>query len=131
MAYNFTTKEDCELLLGSTYYSFLFNIVDPSSPPSNVSGNIRFSTLLELSWTPPPAMDRNGLIISYVVKLSAVETDSVWTLFAVNEDIKIGSLNYSYHYNCTVAASTTVGVGPFSPPIIIQIEESGLCGLYA
>jgi hypothetical protein len=106
MVYNFTTKEDF-----------------PASPPAIVSGYVSFTYLLELTWTPPPALDQNGVITSYAVKVHGVETDAVWTMIAVNEDIKIGSLNYSYRYNCSVAASTSTGVGPFSQAITLTIDE--------
>ena len=97
--------------------------LDPAFPPANVSGYDSFSYLLELSWTPPPALDQNGVITSYVVKVHGVETDAVWTVISVNEGIRIGSLNYSYRYNCSVAASTSTGVGPFSQAITLMIDE--------
>ena len=51
---------------------------DPISPPSNLSGHTTFSSILELSWAPPPVLDQNGVITSYVVKVCALETDTVW-----------------------------------------------------
>lgn len=53
-------------------------------------------------------------------------TTIVWTFFAVDEDINIGSLHPYYYYNCTVSARTSAGTGPYSTPITVQTEEAGL-----
>ena len=90
-----------------------------------MSGDVRSSTLVVFTWVAPPAIDQNGVITYYVVKLHEIETDIVWTFFAVDEDINIGSLHPFYYYDCTVAASTSVGTGPRSTSIRIQMEEAG------
>ena len=116
--HNSATNEAYFELLLTTFAS------DPTSPPSNLSGHTTFSSILELSWAPPPVLDQNGVITSYVVKVCALETDTVWTMFALEESIQIGSLNLSYSYNFTVAASTSVGIGPFSQGITLKIDNS-------
>ena len=77
------------------------------------------------TWVAPPAIDHNGIITYYVVKLHEIETDIVWTFFAVDEDISIGSLHPFYYYDCTVAASTSAGTGPRSTAIRVQMDEAG------
>jgi receptor-type tyrosine-protein phosphatase Q len=111
MPYNFTTDED-----------------NPSSAPSNVTGDVRSSTLVVFTWIAPPAIDQNGVITYYVVRVLEIETDALWTFFVVDEDINIGSLHPYYHYDCTVAASTTAGAGPRSTAIRVQMEEAAPSG---
>lgn len=98
---------------------------EPSSPPSNVSGDVRSSTLVVFTWITPAVIDHNGVITYYVVKLREIETAITWTFFAVDEDINIGSLHPFYHYKCTIAASTSVGSGPSSTAVTVQMEEAG------
>ena len=123
--HNFTTEEDSEYLFIRDSKSVSSLHTDPSSPPSNVSGDIRSATLVVFTWVVPPAIDQNGVITYYVIKLKEIETAIVWTFFAVDEDINIGSLHPFYHYDCTVAASTSVGTGPRSTAVRVQMEEAG------
>ena len=60
-----------------------------------------------------------------MVKVREIESSILWTFFAVDEDISIGSLHPYYYYECTVAAHTTVGTGPYSAAIRVQTEEAG------
>ena len=41
--------------------------------------------------------------------------------------MNVTSLHPYYTYNCTVAAETSVGIGPFSSPVVIRLPESGMC----
>lgn len=54
------------------------------------------------------------------------ETGILWTFFAVNKEISIGSLHPHYNYICIVAAYTTIGIGPFSAAVSVQTNEAGL-----
>ena len=123
----FTTQEDCEL--GRNMHIFLFIALlcclAPSAPPQNVSGDVRSSTLVVFTWSPPPSIDQNGVIQYYVLKLRELETGIVWTFYAVNEDISIGSLHPYYNYECTITTHT-VGIGPYSTAVLVQMEEAGL-----
>ena len=98
----------------------------PSLSPSRLSGDVRSSTLVVFTWVAPPAIDQNGVINHYVVKLREINTDVVWSFVAVDEDISIGSLHPFYYYECTVAASTSVGTGPRSTAVRVQMDEEGL-----
>ena len=97
----------------------------PSAPPNNVTGYVESSTLVMFAWLAPPLIDQNGVIQYYVVKLLEVETGALWTFFAVEEDINIGSLHPYYNYECTVAAHTVIGTGPHSIAITVLTEEAG------
>ena len=98
----------------------------PSSPPISVIGHVQSSTIVVFSWLPPLLIDQNGVIINYVVKLSEIETNISWTFVVMTENITIDSLHPYYHYNCTVAAGTVAGTGPYSAPITVLTEEAGL-----
>lgn len=102
----------------------------PSSPPTSVTGDVQSATLVVFSWLPPPIIDQNGVINYYVVRIREIETNTLWTFFAVDEDISIASLHPFYYYDCRVAAHTIVGRGPFSTTIRVQTEEAGMTLTY-
>ncbi len=51
-------------------------------------------------------------------------TGKLWTFFAVDSLVYIGSLHPYYLYDCTVAAHT-IGTGPYSDTLTIQTDEEG------
>ena len=74
-------------------------------------------------WSPPPAIDINGIIEKYVVYVTENETSQMWTFFAFNdEDIVVGSLHPHYHYDCRVAAFT-IAEGTLSNVVTVQTEQ--------
>ena len=73
-------------------------------------------------WSPPPPIHTNGVIEKYVVKVTERETGQMWTFFAFDEDILVGSLHPHYHYDCRVAAFT-IAEGTLSSIITVQTEE--------
>ena len=46
-------------------------------------------------------------------------------------DILIGSLHPYYRYECVVSAGTSVGRGPFTPPITLQTLEDGTTNIFS
>ena len=42
----------------------------PSAPPSNATASPLNSSSIEIIWEPPPLLDRNGPIDSYIVKIT-------------------------------------------------------------
>ena len=87
---------------------------------------VNSSTVL-LSWRQPEFAGRNGIIISYVVMLTEIATGQVLQYFRVGThiDILITSLHPYYEYECTIAAATAIGNGPFAPIIVFQTNEDG------
>ena len=77
------------------------------------------------SWHPPPVIDQNGVIDYYVIKIHDIQTDVLWTFSAIDEDISIGFLHPYYYYDCTVAAHTIAGTGPYSTAVRVQTDEAG------
>ena len=94
----------------------------PSAPPTSISGMVTSSTMITFRWFPPPPQDINGLIRFYTVRLTERHTGRQWTFFAVDQDIRIGSLHPYYFYDFVVAAYTT-GTGPFSQVFTVQTAQ--------
>ena len=83
------------------------------------------STSLNISWSPPPEQDQNGVITAYNITYVTngrnvmVESTSGSTL-----SIELSGLVKFSAYNISVAASTSVGVGP-SMFITITTDTDG------
>ena len=98
--------------------------VAPSSPPQSVGGVAQSPTVLFFTWSPPPPVDINGILLYYEVDLREIETGQRWTFFALGDDLRLGSLHPYFTYQCEVAAHT-VGRGPFSDPFQLKTLETG------
>ena len=98
--------------------------IAPSSPPRGLSGYPYGPTVIGLTWSPPQAMDINGIIDHYVVEVNEIHTGRSWTFQATNPHINISSLHPYYIYECQVAAFTFVQ-GPFTSPLQVLSGEDG------
>ena len=71
------------------------------------------STSLNISWSPPPEQDQNGVItaynITYVTSGGNIMVDST---SGSTLSIELSGLLRFRNYNISVAASTSIGVGP-------------------
>ena len=76
-------------------------------------------------WSPPPAIDVNGVVDFYLVEVIEVSTGAIWTIHAVNEHIIVGPLHAGYAYRCHIAAFT-IGQGPFTSYFIVHSQELGM-----
>ena len=134
---NFTTFEDCkqltcmvsiicglQLLIKLSQYLLVFMHAAPSAPPQFVHGVFHSSTAIRFSWSPPPPLHINGVIKYYTAGVTERYTGRVWSFFAVDTLVFVGSLHPYYLYDCVVAAHT-VGTGPFSEIYTIQTDEEG------
>uniref|UniRef100_A0A8C0FB40 Receptor-type tyrosine-protein phosphatase F n=1 Tax=Bubo bubo TaxID=30461 RepID=A0A8C0FB40_BUBBB len=94
----------------------------PSAPPQEVECVSTSSTTIRVSWVPPPAQSRNGVITQYSIAYQAVEGDDN-TKHVVDgigrEHSIIGGLLPETTYSVTVAAYTTKGDGARSKPKVI------------
>ena len=96
----------------------------PSAAPVNVTGMNTSSTSLRISWLPPPVEDQNGIIIAYnITYVTAKMIDS--TCGSVQFIELTGLLKFST-YNISVAASTSVGIGP-SESVTVSTDTDGEC----
>ena len=97
----------------------------PSGPPQAVVANISGLTSFYVVWDPPTPEDRNGIIISYVVNITGVETGEQIQLTSDSESVNVTALAPNTAYFCIVAASTIVGTGPFSGGVSIRTLDAG------
>ena len=82
------------------------------------------SRTLQLSWQPPSNRSRNGIIQRYIINITELETSSSFQLETTDLFVIATDLHPYYQYSCSVAAET-VGLGPFSVAVIIQLPEDG------
>lgn len=101
-----------------------FPFAVPDAPPLNVHGYAQSTTLIVVSWNPPPIIYINGVIAYYVTNVKETETGRSWTIFAVDTTVHIGALHPYYNYETRVAAHT-IGVGPFSDAITVRTLAAG------
>ena len=101
------------------------SFIAPSAPPQGFSGSNQSSTAIFLSWSPPPAIDINGVINYYTVELDEVWTGRSLEFHPTSMNISITALHPYYVYQCRVAAFT-VALGPFTSNLQIVTGEDGL-----
>ncbi len=96
----------------------------PSSPPQELSATVESPVSFLLTWSPPPPIDINGIILYYEVVEEEVETGDVSTLSSTVLQQRVDTHPY-YHYRCKVAAFT-IAKGPYTVNIEVQAPESGM-----
>ena len=85
------------------------------------------SSTVQLSWSPPPPSDQNGVITVYTISLVNMNTNQGSEYTTSHTSITISSLNPFTTYHCAIAANTTVGMGPLSNSIPFLTDEDGRC----
>lgn len=85
----------------------------PTGVPQNVQVVSVSSTSIRISWEPPQSDQQNGVIYSYHLSITEVETGAVLSFKTVPTDnlFVVNSLHPFYLYNCSIAAFT-IGLGP-------------------
>ena len=94
-----------------------------------MSGYVINSTSIFLSWEPPPQEHQNGVVTGYLVNITEVETGNTSQLHTASTLIILSLLHPSYTYICVITA-VTVGPGPYSQNITLQVFEAGKKRLY-
>ena len=69
-----------------------------------------------VAWIPPLEEDQNGIVRSYTVNVTELNTGSQFQRIVMGTDILLDQLHPYYVYQVTVAAFT-IGNGPFSAPV--------------
>ena len=103
---------------------FIYSTV-PSEAPRNITGTPGDTREILLHWEPPFPENRNGIIIGYVVNVTRMNSGEILLLMSTTNSITISSLNPFTVYVCAIAATTSVGSGPFSDEIAVQTLEEG------
>ena len=104
---------------------YIFSIA-PSQAPQSLSGVAPSSTSITLSWSPPLPEYRNGLIISYYVNITLLETGTSVYYTTTHTTFTIFGLIPYTSYSCIVAAETSIGRGPFTTFFTITTPEDGM-----
>ncbi|XP_048457494.1 protein tyrosine phosphatase receptor type Fa [Rhincodon typus] len=100
----------------------------PSAPPQDVHGFSISSTSIRVSWHPPPANSRNGVITKYSIIYQAVDSEDngKHVLDNIEADATssvIEDLEKWTEYQVWVRAHTNVGPGPKSTPVSVRTDE--------
>ena len=104
---------------------FLLNI-GPASPPQNVRITAISSTAIDVRWFEVLTIDENGIIINYEVQVEPLDFNDILTIIYVNTtnlSTVVSDLQEFVPYNISVRAYTSVGPGPFSPPVTERTLE--------
>ena len=112
------------------HYFILLSSLVPTAAPQMPSGFPLTSTLLRLTWSPPPAEDINGVITFYLVEVTEVISGTRWIFHAVQTSINVGPLHPYYNYQCRVTAFT-IGAGPFTSFFYVTTGETSRCCNFA
>ena len=84
----------------------------PSGPPQTLRAVAISSTSIRLTWTAPLPEEQNGVIVSYRITVTDVESREVVQQTSSSASLLIvDSLNPYHTYQCSIAA-TTIAVGP-------------------
>ena len=81
-------------------------------------------TSFTLTWQPPSFEGSNGVIRQYVIQVLEVDTGMTFMETSNVTEVILEGLHPFYSYSCRIAAET-IGVGPFSFPITVQLNEDG------
>ena len=103
----------------------LFFVAAPSSPPLNFVATPTDSRSIALRWDPPLPEDRNGPITSYLINVTVVETGEITEINTTLTTFRLLFLTPFTTYEFTIAASTEVGLGPFSETVSVLTPEDG------
>ena len=105
--------------------SLMFLSAAPYAPPQNVSGEIESSRTITLEWEPPPLELQNGIITSYEIEVTELETAANFLFSTSDISFLLGSLHPAYTYDIVIAATTSAGTGPYSLPETFTMFEDG------
>ena len=117
---------------------YLYFPIVPSSPPQNVITQALSPTSIEVTFTPPLAINQNGLVNSYNVTYigQTFDTTTQFVIVSVSNAIYpatvetlsvnlIGLQEYN-NYTVRVSAINQIGASPFSDGIIQITDIAGM-----
>ena len=77
-------------------------------------------------WDPPNVAEQNGIIIEYTINVTAVETREEFEINTDNSTFTtVSNLRPFTTYQFIIAASTSVGMGPFSTVFTHNTPQDG------
>ena len=105
--------------------SLSVSLAVPSGYPQAFMAQSTSSRSAVLTWDPPNAEDQNGVIVEYTINVTAVETGEEFQFTSNTTIFTITTLRPFTTYLCTIAASTSIGLGPFSTVFTLRTPEDG------
>ena len=99
--------------------------VAPSAAPVDLIVVTMSSTSLTLRWALPPEENRNGIISGYSINVTSNATGDMTILSTTANTFSVTSLSPYTTYLCSVAALTSVGLGPYTIPLTVRTDEEG------
>jgi len=118
----------------------------PSAAPRQVQGRAVNSTIILVTWSPPPVARQNGVVVHYRLLYVAADRDhhvggsaavrgrgrdvtrSVQSVIVPGTSQLshiITALDRFTQYKIWIAASTRAGEGPLSDVVVVQTDEDG------
>ena len=97
----------------------------PSGFPQQFRETVHSSTSVTFSWALPREEDQNGVIVLYTLNITETEAGLTIqrTVPAAQTSVTVDLLLPFTAYICSIAASTSVGMGPFSTILSINTHE--------
>lgn len=121
-----TTVQDSKIHIYTNYPIFLS--VVPSSSPVSIGTTFKSSSEVTLEWSPPPISERNGILIGYNITIEDTTSDTtILNVLSQSTTVTVGSLEPYTTYQCSIAAYTIIGLGPYSTLIFFRTLEAGIC----
>ena len=110
-------------------HCYLFCIhAAPSGKPGKMCVLHRIHTSAQLSWTPVPKDQQNGIIIGYTVQVAGPDfTREISIIDATATFTEVSGLRPSTSYYFSVCAMTVAGSGPPARSLSITPRESKIC----
>ena len=84
-----------------------------------------------LTWDPPPPEHQNGNITQYIINATVLQSNERLQFFSESTSLVVDTLTPYRTYILFVAASTSVGTGPFTTTLVtIQTPQDGEPAVY-
>ena len=113
------------VLIGvASIFLYLVLYAAPTHPPIDVQVLEVGTHNVSLMWAPPPEEFQNGVIRTYTINASEVETERSFIVHTSDLVYTLLHLHPYYTYNFTVAA-VTVSSGPYSSATTVVTLETG------
>ena len=95
----------------------------PTDAPHNISITALDTTVAMMQWDPPPFEHHNGIIQAYTIVMIELDTGTVIEREAETSPSLFDNLHPFNRYRFVIAART-IGLGPFSGPVTLQMPEA-------
>ena len=109
-----------------TYLLFVFFLSSvPTGPAQDLNITVVSSDQALIMWEAPVLEDQNGVISGYTINVTLVRTGQSFQRTSTTTAFLLDGLLPFTTYTCSVAAMTSVGVGPYTIAASFITEEAG------